>query len=149
MGNLPTRTLSESLGTDPYFKFSKIPMLLLCALDDLIIKNMKIFGFGITKGLTIKFFLVMFTAIITYFWLDFAPDGLLGKMDAVGYAVCHRIDERSFHLGERALPLCARCSGMQLGALMGLAYQSLWGRRGKFPPAKILTINFFDNFLSS
>ncbi|MBE0686123.1 MAG: DUF2085 domain-containing protein [Anaerolineaceae bacterium] len=86
----------------------------------------------------IKFFLVIFTAIITYFWLDFAPNGLLGKMDAVGYAVCHRINERSFHLGERALPLCARCSGMQLAALLGLAYQSLWGRRGKFPPRKIL-----------
>lgn len=113
-------------------------MLLICVLDDLIIKTMKIFGFVISKGLVIKFFLLAFTAVITYFWLDFAPDGLLGKMDAIGYAVCHRIDERSFHLGERALPLCARCSGMQLGALLGLAYQSIWGRRGKFPPTKIL-----------
>jgi len=99
---------------------------------------MKISGYALSKGFLIKLFLVLFTVVITYFWLDFAPDGLLGKMDAVGYAVCHRIDERSFHLGERAIPLCARCSGMQLGALLGLAYQSIWGRRGKFPPVKIL-----------
>jgi uncharacterized membrane protein len=99
---------------------------------------MKIREMKIPKGILIKGFLVLFAAVITYFWLDFAPPGLLGKMDAVGYAVCHRIDERSFHLGERALPLCARCSGMQLGALLGLFYQSLWGRRGKFPPIKIL-----------
>lgn len=99
---------------------------------------MKISGFVLTRGFLVKLLLVVLTAIITYFWLDFAPDGLLGKMDAVGYAVCHRIDARSFHLGDRAIPLCARCSGMQLGALLGLAYQSLWGRRGKFPPMKIL-----------
>lgn len=99
---------------------------------------MKLFGINITKQLVLKIFLILFAAIITYFWLDFAPPGLLGKMDAVGYAVCHRIDERSFHIGERALPLCARCSGMQLGTLLGLTYQSLWGRRGKFPPVKIL-----------
>ncbi|MDX9849482.1 MAG: DUF2085 domain-containing protein [Anaerolineaceae bacterium] len=99
---------------------------------------MKNSGFLLTKGFLIKAILVLLTVVITYFWLDFAPDGLLGKMDAVGYAVCHRIDDRSFHLGERALPLCARCSGMQLGALLGLAYQSIWGRRGKFPPMKIL-----------
>ncbi len=111
---------------------------MLCDLDDHIIKNMKKSGFLLTKGFLIKSILVLLTVVITYFWLDFAPDGLLGKMDAVGYAVCHRIDDRSFHLGERALPLCARCSGMQLGALLGLAYQSIWGRRGKFPPMKIL-----------
>lgn len=99
---------------------------------------MKIFSVQLSRGFFIKALLVSITIIITYFWLDFAPDGLLGKMDAVGYAVCHRIDERSFHLGERQLPLCARCSGMQLGALLGLAFQSVWGRRGKFPPLKIL-----------
>lgn len=99
---------------------------------------MKISGFVLPKGFLIKLLLIVLTTIITYFWLDFAPDGLLGKMDAVGYAVCHRIDARSFHLGNRAIPLCARCSGMQLGAILGLVYQSLWGRRGKFPPTKIL-----------
>ena len=29
---------------------------------------------------------------------------------------------------------------MQLAALLGLAYQSIWGRNGKFPPKKVLII---------
>ncbi len=61
-------------------------------------------------------------------WLSLAPSGLLGKADALGYAVCHRIDLRSFHLGDRPLPLCARCTGMYLGALLTLAYYSARGR---------------------
>ncbi len=56
-------------------------------------------------------------------WLWNTPAGLLGKADALGYAVCHRIDVRSFHLGERQLPLCARCTGMYLGAMLGLVFQ--------------------------
>jgi len=62
-------------------------------------------------------------------WLMNTPPGLLGKADAIGYAVCHRIDLRSFHLGDRQIPLCARCSGMYLGAMLGLAYQWIIGRR--------------------
>lgn len=58
-------------------------------------------------------------------WLINTPPGLLGKADAVGYAVCHRIDLRSFHLGERQLPLCARCSGMYLAAVLGILYQAV------------------------
>jgi len=58
-------------------------------------------------------------------WLLNTPGGLLGKADAIGYAVCHRIDLRSFHLGERQLPLCARCTGMYLGALVGLGFQQI------------------------
>ncbi|NTW42077.1 MAG: response regulator, partial [Cellulomonadaceae bacterium] len=34
-------------------------------------------------------------------WLTLTPDGLLGKMDAIGCAVCHRIEERSFFLADR------------------------------------------------
>lgn len=57
-------------------------------------------------------------------WLFITPPGLLGKADAIGYAVCHRIDVRSLHLGGRQLPLCVRCTGMYLGALLGIVYQS-------------------------
>jgi uncharacterized membrane protein len=63
--------------------------------------------------------------IVAAAWLLLTPDGLLGKADAIGYAVCHRIDLRSFHLGLRQLPLCARCTGMYLGALLGLTYFGL------------------------
>ncbi len=61
-------------------------------------------------------------------WLSLTPSGLLGKADALGYAVCHRIDLRSFHLGERPLPLCARCTGLYLGALLTLTYSLARGR---------------------
>lgn len=75
-------------------------------------------------------------------WLLYTPAGLLGKADAVGYAVCHRIDARSFHLGDRQLPLCARCSGMYLGAVVGIVYQAFAGRKGAFPSWK-MAIPFF------
>ena len=71
-------------------------------------------------------------------WLIYTPAGLLGKMDAIGCAICHRIDSRSFHLGDRQLPLCARCSGMQLGILLGLAFQYSRGKKGNLPPLKIM-----------
>lgn len=72
-------------------------------------------------------------------WLLTTPAGLLGKADAIGYAVCHRIDTRSFHLGTRTLPLCARCSGMYLGAVLGLFFQWIIGRRcAGNPPLKII-----------
>jgi uncharacterized membrane protein len=76
------------------------------------------------KGLVIlAFFLTLFA------WVINTPPGLLGKADAIGYAVCHRIDLRSFHIGDLQLPLCARCSGMYLGAMIGLIYQWVIGRR--------------------
>lgn len=70
-------------------------------------------------------------------WLVLTPSGLLGKADAIGYAVCHRIESRSFLIGERATPLCARCSGMYLGMLVGLLYQARLGLRAQLPPLKI------------
>jgi len=70
-------------------------------------------------------------------WWYLTPPGLLGKADAIGYAICHRIPERSFWLFGRQMPLCARCSGMQLGALMGMVYLFSRGRDGKIPPLKI------------
>ena len=78
--------------------------------------------------------------ILTAVWLFLTPDGLLGKADAIGYAVCHRIDVRSFHIHNRPLPLCARCSGMFLGAMLGLVYQAAQGRKGRMPPTLVLVL---------
>ena len=56
--------------------------------------------------------LVPAAALIAFgVWFAITPPGLLGKADSIGYAICHRIDERSFHIGNRQLPLCARCTG--------------------------------------
>ena len=66
-------------------------------------------------------------AVVLAAWLVNTPPGILGKADAVGYAVCHRIDERSFHIGDRQVALCARCTGMYLGAVLGLVFQFFLG----------------------
>jgi uncharacterized membrane protein len=50
---------------------------------------------------------------------------LLGKADGVGYAICHRIGERSFHIGERQLPLCARCTGEFFAAGISLLFYAI------------------------
>ena len=63
-------------------------------------------------------------AVITIWWIN-TPAGVQGKLDAIGYAVCHQIGERSFHIGPIQLPLCARCSGMYLGAMAGLLLLAL------------------------
>jgi uncharacterized membrane protein len=67
-------------------------------------------------------------------WLLNTPPGLLGKTDAVGYAVCHRIATHSFYLAERPFSLCARCTGQYLGFLGGFIYQLIAARsRFGFP----------------
>jgi len=82
--------------------------------------------------------LIVSAISIVISWLMFSPDGLLGKADAVGYAVCHRIDLRSFHFGDRQIPLCARCSGQYLGAVLGLVYLSLYKPRRTGSPSKMI-----------
>ena len=70
--------------------------------------------------------LVPAAALIAFaIWIYIAPPGLLGKADAIGYAICHRIDERSFHIGDRQLPLCARCTGEFYAAGISLLFFSL------------------------
>lgn len=103
-----------------------------------------------------KWGLVLTVALLLFGWLLNTPPGLLGKADAVGYAVCHRIDGRSFHLGARALPLCVRCTGMYLGALLGLVYQGVFAhRRGRLPslrawiPLSLLVVAFGIDGLNS
>ncbi|MCU0508722.1 MAG: DUF2085 domain-containing protein [Anaerolineae bacterium] len=75
-----------------------------------------------------------------------APHGLLDKADRAAYAVCHRIPERTFELAGRPLPLCARCSGLYLGAaaaLLALAARGR-GRAGRFPaPGYLLILGAF------
>jgi uncharacterized membrane protein len=77
-------------------------------------------------------------------FISLTPDGLMGKADAVGYAVCHRIDARSFHLGDRQIPVCARCTGQYFGAMLGLFYLSIYRpRRTGRPPWAIIGVLIF------
>ena len=74
-------------------------------------------------------------------WMYISPEGALGKLDAIGYAVCHRIDARSFHIGDRQLPLCARCTGEFYAAGFALIFQVFMsGKRSKFPSRGIIAV---------
>lgn len=84
--------------------------------------------------------LLSIAVVLTVVGLSLAPSGLLGKAQAIGYAVCHQIDERSFHMGEATFPLCARCTGLFLGALLGIVYQLVQGRKGQMPPVPALIL---------
>lgn len=69
-----------------------------------------------------RWFVPVAALIVFSLWFVIAPPGLLGKADAVGYAICHRIDERSFHIGDRQLPMCARCTGEFYAAAVTLIF---------------------------
>jgi len=38
---------------------------------------------------------------------------------AIGSAICHQLPERSFHLWRAQMPVCARCTGIYVGAVIG------------------------------
>jgi uncharacterized membrane protein len=71
-----------------------------------------------------------------------APHGLLDMADRAGYAVCHQIADHSITIAGHQLPLCARCTGMYLGALAGLMVLAGRGkgRAAGFPSRRYLMI---------
>lgn len=73
-------------------------------------------------------------------WLWFTPAGFWGKLRGLGYAVCHQLEERSFCIHGICSPLCARCTGMYLGALLSLGYQAFHGRKAKSPPVWVIVV---------
>ncbi len=85
---------------------------------------------------------VALSILVIVMFVYLPPSTVLGKSDVVAYAVCHRIAERSFILGGRALPLCARCTGTFLGAVVGLAAMLLLRRHraSRLPPVAVLGI---------
>lgn len=90
---------------------------------------------GSIERVRLSFVLLVSAGVLLVWWL-YTPTGLLGKADAVGYAVCHRIDLRSYHLGARSMPLCARCTGMYLGAVVALLFYSIRRPRAGLYPEK-------------
>ena len=92
-----------------------------------------------------KYLLVFLGSVLFVTWLLNTPPGLLGKTDAVGYAVCHRISSHSFYLAERPFSLCARCSGQYLGFLWGISLQWILAKkRVGFPrKAAFLVLGLF------
>ncbi len=75
-----------------------------------------------------------------------AGSPVLAGADWAGYAVCHRITSHSFLINGvdvgRQFPLCARCTGMYLGAALAFVIFSLAGRLGwsELPPRRVLLV---------
>lgn len=82
----------------------------------------------------------VFFVVILILWLWMTPAGAWEKFKALGYAVCHQIEERSFHFHDLQSPLCARCTGLYLGSLLSILFQIKRGRKGLFPPVWVTII---------
>src|SRR5215216_4498053 len=79
-------------------------------------------------GLEVSFGQVTIVAGVVFF--SFAVSGdFKYKMDGLGFAVCHQIHTHSFAIVGHQLPLCARCTGMYLGALVTLLLLSRLRRK--------------------
>lgn len=58
-----------------------------------------------------------------------------GTIYLIGSLICHQLPQRSFHLAGAQLPVCARCTGLYLGAAIGVASLRLWTWIVQRPPA--------------
>ena len=56
------------------------------------------------------------------------------KLDVMGFGVCHQIHSHSFSIGGHQLPLCARCTGIYLGAISAILIMSRLRRRAVYLP---------------
>jgi uncharacterized membrane protein len=65
------------------------------------------------------------------------PQGGAAGLLRVAYApLCHQMPERSVAIGGGTQAVCARCSGLYLGGLIGLAAAALMLSRGRLRPRR-------------
>jgi uncharacterized membrane protein len=62
------------------------------------------------------------------------PESLKFKVDFLGFGVCHQIHSHSLMIGGHQLPLCARCTGIYLGALITVCLLAVLRRRAAALP---------------
>ncbi len=88
--------------------------------------------------LDVKVFLPILVAAGFLAWLLLTPSGFWGKLDAVGYSICHQQPERSYFFFGQKMPLCARCTGMYISAAVGFAVLGRKKRFSALPPKGIM-----------
>jgi len=70
-----------------------------------------------------------------------------------GSVICHQIPARSFHLWAAPLPVCARCTGIYLGAALAAIYAAAIGAnwraaRGGAPTRVLLAFAAFPTLVT-
>ncbi len=99
-----TKSTQETAIVDSSFPVKRIPRALAVAI---VLSAIGVFGL----------------------WTFGTPAGIIGKANAIGYAICHRIASHSFLINGDPMPLCARCTGIYLGVVTGLLIQFASRRR--------------------
>lgn len=98
-------------------------------------------GFILLVGLGVLLLMAFYTLTDA---AHLANSRVLSGADWAGYAICHRITDRSFTIAGRQFPLCARCTGMYLGVF--LVFLLLWLngrlRRGGLPAFPVMLALF-------
>ena len=61
--------------------------------------------------------LLLAIGLLLWVVLVFAAPGVLFP---IGHYICHQRPERSFFIGGQQLPVCARCTGLYLGAALAI-----------------------------
>jgi uncharacterized membrane protein len=81
-------------------------------------------------------------AALVLIFLALPPHSIAEKARLVGFGLCHQQGERSFFIGGRQLPLCARDTGTYIGALATLACIGASRRRRgtELPPIPLLVV---------
>ena len=90
----------------------------------------------------VRFLVISAALVIIALWMLGTPHGVRGKVDAIGYAVCHQIPGRTFQISGHPLPLCARCTGIYLGVMTAFGVFAATGRlrSTRFPPLRVLVL---------
>lgn len=97
-------------------------------------------------GIVFASFLISCATVLPPVWIHLrhGSDLLVRGVYFFFSGICHQIPERSFHLWGEPLAVCARCTGVYAGFLIGaLLLPVLRGRlKADFPPAWILGAAF-------
>ena len=95
----------------------------------------------ISRRLAILVVLVALAVLVM--WTLGTPPGILGKADAIAYAICHRIESRSFMIdADTFMPLCARCTGIYLGVMISylVTVAARRTRASNLPPRGVIAV---------
>jgi uncharacterized membrane protein len=100
------------------------------------------------RSLVSKALFIGIPATIISLFIAATPPGLWEKARLIGYALCHQLAERSFFFHEHQSPLCARCTGMYLGFLIGLVFLIVRRRTHAARPPSVAIISVLIGFMT-